>query len=387
MPNLHARFGGSTIARTINCPAWRKLADQCPPQKESEYADRGTLLHECMEYILLEDKTPQDCLGRTYKSHVVTQDMIEDKIKPALAAVDTIFKDYGVTDYTVEEKVVLFDDAWGTADLLARGESKKGITYGLCLDFKFGDGIVVQAENNQQGLFYSLAASRTEETADLFEDVDVVVIGIIQPTSHSDEDYSLWDVDPKELDDMYVRVSNALIEAKSDDPGLPCPGSHCAFCPAEAICPAKTGELQALARLDVTNPEVIKNLPSYEEIAQIESTIKAIKKLVHEQLEEGVNIPGFKLVNKRASRVYNDQEAVEDVIRRSKKLKKDDAYDFKVKSPAQLEKVCKSKGVDFKKTFGEFISSVSSGTTLASENDKREAVIPGAALQQLASKL
>jgi len=48
---------------------------------------------------------------------------------------------------------------------------------------------------------------------------------------------------------------------------------------------------------------------------------------------------------------------------------------MKLKSPPQMEKVCKTKKVDFKK-YEDLFSSVSSGTTMAHADDKREAALP-----------
>lgn len=389
MPSTHKRFGGSTIARTLNCPYWRGAADDMPPQPSSEFADRGTLLHDAMEQIMLADDgfNPLDVIGNVYEGIELTAELYKEKIVPAMAAVTDIFNEYSVTDYTCEEAVQLADDLGGTADMLARGEitlDGEVVNVALCLDYKFGDGVVVDAEGNEQGLFYSACAERTPETADLFEDIEVLVVGIIQPTAHDGANYSLWEVDPIEMAQMVDMSVRARDTAESDNPGQPNAGKWCAFCPNEAVCPAKTGELQNLNRLDLTQ---IEKLPTFSEVATMKKTLKAIEKLTHEQLEQGVNIPGWKLVSKRASRVYNDQEAVEDKIRKSKKIKKEDAYDYKVKTPAQLEKVCKLKDVDFQAVFGDLVSSVSSGTTLASEDDKREAVIPGAALKMLADRL
>tara|TARA_R110002020_G_scaffold363217_2_gene575500 strand:- start:503 stop:1672 length:1170 start_codon:yes stop_codon:yes gene_type:complete len=389
MPATHKRYGGSTIARTINCTYWRQAADKMPPQGSSEFADRGTLLHDAMEEIMLADEgfDPKSVIGNTYEGIELTKELYNEKIIPAMAAVEAIFNQYNVEDYTCEEAVQLADDLGGTADMLARGSiTLDGMkcNVALCVDFKFGDGIVVSAENNEQGLFYSTCASVTPETQDLFDDIDLLVVGIIQPTSHAGEDYSLWEVEPGSMDDMEERAFAARDKAESDDPGEPNPGSWCAFCPNAPVCPAKTGELAALKRVDLA---LIESFPTFDQIKSMKDTIKAMEAFAHEQLEEGVDIPGYKLVAKRAQRVYTDQAAVEEKIKHSKKIKKDDAYTYKVKTPAQLEKVCKEKGVDYKKVFGEFVASVSSGTTLASENDKRDAIVPGNALKQLVDRL
>ena len=109
---------------------------------------------------------------------------------------------------------------------------------------------------------------------------------------------------------------------------------------------------------------------------ELEPWVKNVKSFAHEMLEKGAEIEGWKLVQKRATRGWIDPEATTDKLKASRKFKMDDYSDIKLKSPPQLEKVCKAKGVDFNDTFGEMVVSRSSGTTLAPESDKREAVKP-----------
>ena len=56
-------------------------------------------------------------------------------------------------------------------------------------------------------------------------------------------------------------------------------------------------------------------------------------------------------------------------------------------TPPQLQKVLKAKDIDYRDFVGDNVQTISSGTTLAAESDKRPAVIPGGALQALADKL
>ena len=381
----HAIFGGSTAARTMNCPAWRQLADQMPPQGSSQFADRGTLLHNAMELILEHEEFNyfqkgfdySFVIGTTYEGIELTQELFDEKIVPAYESVKEIFEIYGIDDYACEGKVSMHTDAWGTADLLACGDE-----YFLCLDYKFGDGVQVQAEGNVQGLFYSSAAAITPDFADMYSADKKLVVAIVQPTKNGDH-FSCWEPEDFSPERFCLDFVAAMERAKKPDPA-PCAGSWCAFCPGEAVCPAKTGELQALNRIDLKDLTMI---PTYEELDSMKSTLKAIEKLVHAQMEEGVNIPGFKLVNKRAARVYSDQPAIELKIKKAKRIKMEDAYTYKLKTPAQLEKVLKEKGIDYKEFVGDNVQSVSSGTTLASASDKRAAVVPAQALQALAAKL
>ena len=73
-------------------------------------------------------------------------------------------------------------------------------------------------------------------------------------------------------------------------------------------------------------------------------------------------------------------------VRLAKKIKLENACDIKLKSPPQLEKLCKSLKVDFK-SYSNYIASVSYGTTLVKESDKRPEALPNLALKALADRL
>src|SRR5690606_27372108 len=82
----------------------------------------------------------------------------------------------------------------------------------------------------------------------------------------------------------------------------------------------------------------------------------------------GNSIPGWKLVAKRAVRRWADEES----IRTWAEQRAIDPYEEpKLKSPAQLEKECTKEQ---KKELADMVVSISSGHTLAPENDRRPAV-------------
>ena len=85
----HSRIvGGSTAKRVINCPGSVALVDTMPPQPSSSYADEGTLLHDTIADILDKGGKPADHLGRKHNDAVLTQDLIDEKLLPALAALE-----------------------------------------------------------------------------------------------------------------------------------------------------------------------------------------------------------------------------------------------------------------------------------------------------------
>jgi hypothetical protein len=392
----HAPYGGSTIARTLACPGWRKLVDQLPPETSSDYADVGTLCHNAMEKIYTSpiDFDTRSVIGLEYAGHTLDEDLYDTKIEPAMKAMNDLLDRYAVgeVDFRCEVRVTLFDNAWGTADLMARGsimlpppndaEASTDDIYkvGLVVDYKFGDGVVVDAFENQQGLFYGTAGAVTPETKDLFDDIDLLAIAIIQPNERG-EDFTVWEVDADAMKSFAVEVSKAIDYAEKSDPTSLVDfttGDHCRFCPARGLCPATSGEMQVAIRLDLTAPDLIERIPTFDELERVELTCKAIRQLVHEQLEAGADLPGkgYKLVPKRASRSWKDEGAATKVAKGSRKLRHAETHTAILLTPPQMEKLCKKKGLSYEELFGPHVQKISSGTTLAADDDPR-AGVPG----------
>lgn len=380
----HFKYGGSTAARTMGCPAWLRLAETIPlvlDGNSNPAADTGTMLHNCMEELYSLDspiETAEELLnkGREYKGQHLTQELVNDKLNPAIDAVDGIWKelDIDLAHSYVEPLVKIDTDIGGSIDLIGISKDKKTV---LILDYKFGH-VSVSAEDNKQLKFYALAAATDPATRELFDACDTIVMVIIQPNDDG-EDLQMSEMSMDDLDTFETEYL-AAVDLSDEPTAQPKGGSWCRYCPAEATCPVKTGAALKASRVnEITSDKLAEYLPLADEVI---AWAKAVKKMAHEQLELATPIKGYKLVNKRATRVWNDQNAVEDKVRKAKKIKLADGFDYKLKSPAQLEKICKELGVDFK-AYAPYISSVSTGTTLAKETDKRPAALPIAGLEQL----
>jgi hypothetical protein len=120
-------------------------------------------------------------------------------------------------------------------------------------------------------------------------------------------------------------------------------------------------------------------------VDEVEAWCRAVRKLAHEQAEEGVKLDGWKLVQKRATRQWTDPGLAEQQARKMK-LRVKDIMEMKLMTPAKLEKVCKKFGKDFDK-LNEYVIMHSSGTTLAHADDPRPEVKPANALRSMAKRL
>jgi hypothetical protein len=108
----------------------------------------------------------------------------------------------------------------------------------------------------------------------------------------------------------------------------------------------------------------------------VKERIRALEAFAYSEASRGVTLPGFKLVEKRPSRKWKNQG---DVIEWAEKAAIDPYAPRELLSVAQLEtKVAegapRGKKKEAKAVLAEFIESISSGTTLVTEDDARPAV-------------
>ena len=367
----HSRIvGGSTAKRVMACPGSVALVDKMPPKPSSSYADTGTLLHDTIADVLDKDAKPADYLGRKHADIVLTQELLDTKLLPALAALDEI-DPKGDMVYAVESRVGFGDllpDVFGSTDLLGRIGSRA-----IVLDWKFGDGVAVEVEENPQLLFYAAAAMRTPETAWAFKDVTEVELVIVQPYSHAPkgEKYGVarrWVTTIARVKAFEQELVRAVKAALKPDAALAA-GDHCKWCAAKPICPLMTGAVDRLVKekVDALPAEQIAHY--MDQIPVIESFLKDLQQLAHGLIEEGKAIPGWKLVNKRATRKWLDEEKAVAFL---SSVGVEAWEEPKALSPAKAEKELKKDKIELP---ADLVVAVSSGSTLAPENDPRPAVL------------
>jgi hypothetical protein len=357
----HSRIvGGSTAKRVINCPGSVALVDKMPPQPSSSYADEGTLLHDTIADVLDFKGTPESYLGRKHADAVLTEDLIDDKLRPALNALDDIDPD-GAMEYAVESRVGFGDllpDVFGSTDMLGRIGNRA-----VVLDWKFGDGVAVEVEENAQLLFYAAAAMRTPETAWVFDGAEEIELIIVQLPS-----VKRWLTSPARVAAFEGELVAAVKTALKPDAPMAV-GDWCRWCAAKPVCPLMTGAVDRMVKAKLAALPADEIARYLEMVPVVESFIKDLQQLAHGMLEEGHPVPGYKLVPKRATRQWvNEDKAVAFLSSAGV-----EAWgEPKALSPAQAEKALKKAKIELP---ADLVVAVSAGNTLAPESDPRPAVL------------
>lgn len=399
-PEEHSDIvGGSTAARRIGCPGSYKLEQLVPKdERGSDYAREGTALHELMALTLREGIEPTEILPFTFFaadgswSFTVDRALWDDKGEPALAAFDkfcarmeTELDDDMVM--LIERRVAVagIPGAFGTSDIIGRCGGELFV-----MDWKFGFKTVSAVENKQL-MFYAAGALNTERawiTDELADDPTTpVTLAIIQPlNAQSGNDIvQHWTTSVGDLT-TYVTELKAAVEEAQQDGARVSKGKWCDFARCKTVCPAHLNAVGVLgqkletlkARQAASNgsPEDrIEWGQRYAELLELaelaEPLVAEVFAQAHAYAEQGSPIPGWGLEAKRAgARGWAVEERLLKLFFKRHRIKMDEWTERKVKSPAQIEKIVKARGLEIPKHY--VAAGVSSGTKLArSEKVKR----------------
>lgn len=365
----HASFGASNSKRRMACPG--SLNAEAPfPDESSPFAELGTAAHECGEYCLENGIMDVTSLhGRTFNGHVVDDNM-SSAVQVYVDYVRKVEQDEAPALMKLEQRFSLeaLDPPmpmFGTSDCTIYGTMTGNL---WVIDYKHGQGVAVDVEDNAQLKYYALGAILKIGNR---APVNAVHTVIVQPRApHRDGSVRSYSYTRDEILDFGTDLIDAAHAAvKPDAPRVS--GDHCRFCKAAGVCPALRSnaltvaqdEFGALRNIDDLTPAEIASF--MDRIPLIEEWIKSIRRHAHSVLESGNALPGYKLVEKRPTRKWKSEEALLEWAS-SEGLDDDDVFNKSLKSPAQIEKVVGKKNVP-----GDLIMSVSTGLSMVNDTDNR----------------
>lgn len=204
----HALLSASSAKRWIACPPSARIAAEFP-ERESDAALEGTIAHAQAEKWFLEGITPTDPYVLRYVAAVTTYvRMMED---PTLLIEQRI-------DYSH-----IAPKGFGTADCIIYNKDLLHV-----IDFKYGQGVLVETENNPQMILYALGAIRQLKIIP-----KEIKMTIFQPRM---DNLSTWTITAAELQKLGQQIKPSAKMAWEGKGELSA-GDHCTFCPYKNICP------------------------------------------------------------------------------------------------------------------------------------------------------
>lgn len=330
------------------CPGSVKLVDAMGPSEDTEFSREGTKAHEAAASLLLNT------------SLEVAPEWTADDSAAVLSYVDYCQDLPG--EHHVETRLSLdpyIPGGFSTVDFAAFHETTLTI-----VDLKFGKGVEVYAENNPQLMIYALGSLL--EFGFLY-DIQTIRMVIHQPRrNHVDE----WDIS---VDDLRAWADSKLKLAVHDAtrenaPLVPGP-KQCQWCNAKATCPALREKI-----IDTVTEGFDKDLSLGELLNWVDtarSWASAVEARAMEDLLAGVPVEGWKLVDGRSTRSWDDESAV--AVNLEHNLG-ESAYIQKLISPAQAEKALGKKNPMWE-SLQSHIKWSEPKPTLARESSKKQAIV------------
>lgn len=388
----HALLGASSARKWLNCTPSARL-EATLPDTTSTYAEEGTLAHTIAELKLRKKYVDTSMTDRTFKSRMkklTTDPLYADEMQACtdeyLDYITGVAMGYDTAPYIVTEKQVDYSrfapEGFGTADCIIIGADTMHV-----IDYKHGKGVPVYAENNPQMMLYALGAL---EAYGMLYAINTINMAIVQPRLDSISEFSIG---RGALVDWGILDVQDKAEAAFAGTGEFCPGEWCTnnFCKARFTCRARGAANTALEDFAGINapsfsdsgkfpqPPLLSDAEVGDVLQRAIDLAKwadSLKEYALEAILNGSEIPGWKAVEGRSNRAFDDVDAA---FSRVEAAGYDEALLFERK-PITLTAVEKLLGkANFNTLLGEHIVKPAGKPALALASDNREAYNPKSA--------
>lgn len=316
MSRQHALLSPSGAHRWTVCTPSARLTEGM--NTTSSYADEGTLAHALAE-LLLKDlifklqpgdfakeltKIQQDkqytkaMFNYCYDYAVYIVALINNYVAMGFKPVLAIEEEQDYSYYVPQGK--------GYLDVAIHTERHVHV-----IDFKYGQGVPISAENNPQLKLYALGKL---EKLTLTHDIKEINLTVYQPRIGN---ISNWFLTASELIHWAETVIKPAAALAWKGEGDFVPGEHCRFCARKSRCRALAEENLKITKhrfRDATLLEDDDISDILTKVDQISNWLSAIEAYALNEALQGKKWKGFKLVEGRANRVYRNEQAVKEKL-------------------------------------------------------------------------
>lgn len=357
----HAYLSASASHRWLACPPSAKLCAQ-EEDRGSPYAQQGTDAHELCQYLV------EKALG--YKVRDPTEDLTyydaemqesaegyRDFVMEQVEAARQLCSDPLVCVEQTLDFSKWVEHGFGTGDCVIVADGLLQI-----IDFKYGVGVLVEAENNSQMMCYALGALDT--FGDLYE-IRQIRLSIFQPRRSN---VDTWETTKEDLLRWADEVLAPTAKLAYDGGGEYHAGEHCRFCKVKAVCRKRAEYSMELARYEFAEAPTLDEAEIAEILPQIDDLISwadDVKTYALSQALSGVRYPGWKLVEGRSNRRYSSPEAVASIVEKAGY----DPYEKKLLGITAMQKQLGKK--NFEELLGGLVEKPQGKPVLVPESDKR----------------
>ena len=365
MPDQHSLLSASGAHRWLNCPPSAVLESR-EPDASSAAAEQGTAAHALAEWKLRRAlhqapafKPESDWID-TEMEHL-TDDYVAFVQEHISIARETCDDPQVLIEQRLDFSHIV-PGGFGTGDAVIIAEPTLQI-----IDLKYGQGVLVEAEQNPQLMLYALGALHAFGS---LYDIETVEVTIFQPRRSN---VNTWSITVAELEAWAEAEVKPKAELAAAGEGEFCPGSWCQFCKIAPTCRARAEANLQLAKLEFAPPAELSDA----EIADVLARIPQLKTwasdveayALSKAVNQGVVFEGFKLVAGRSVRKYTSET---DVAAAAEAAGYRDIYDRKLITLTAMEKLMGKPA--FNEILGDFVTKPAGKPTLVPASDKRPAL-------------
>lgn len=353
-------------------------------ETSSPYAKQGTVLHEAIADLVSDKEVLESVVGNTYHGVRITQSMVDEFLAPAYEDFQSYCKK--IKDEQNQKLSLCVENslpfpgikgAHGTVDIIGSCG-----THVFIWDWKFGEGVVVDAKDNKQLMVYAVAGLTDLYGEDFLSTMDVlgftVDLVIHQPKRGG---MKVWSTSVNELAVFYDSLKDQTKKIFDEEYKL---GSHCTWCAAKRICPAFSDLVTSAIDFSKDVADFSDSLAEkYAEVDLLKKYIKHIEGTVYAELKNGRSVTGYELDRKKGNTSWQDTDAAVATLK-DMGFGVDEIFDTKLKSPTRMKTYLKtfSNGKDMVKRLEEYTYRPYTGFKVVPEDQVKNPL--GAGLDQLA---
>lgn len=371
MPGQHALLSPSAAHRWLHCTA-APLLERGVEDKGSTFAEEGTLAHaycakKLKEFIGQPTDNEQAEIEILDKYHTGEMDEHTDAYKTIV-----IEKLSAARQRTADAQLLVevrldfsrrIPEAFGTSDAVIIADDVMEV-----IDFKYGKGVRVEADDNPQMMIYALGAY---DRFSFDYDIKTVRMTIVQPRL---DNLSEWELGVEDLLDWADYTLKPKAEEAYSGKGWQVPGDWCRFCKVKSQCRALAE--QCVSRVEQTpDPKLLSPDEMAKQILPMLPVIKTwlsgVEDFTLQQALEGVAYDGYKLVEGRSVRRITEPAAVMETLQGEGYRPEDYLRPTELRTITDLERLVGKKR--FATLCGGCIAKPQGKPTLVPESDKRPA--------------
>lgn len=369
----HALLSASGASRWMNCTPSARIEEKFPEKEESIFATEGTLAHEFAELFLLKKYKrikPAEYKKRLaeLQSHELYSEEMDEEVEKFTTYVS---EEYAAAQKVTPDAVLAIEEKIDYSEYVKEG-------FGTCddiilvdgtmevIDLKYGKGVKVFAEENEQLMLYGLGALAA---FDMFYNIQKVKLTIVQPRLNHNSSWEISASDLKAWGAKTVRIKAALA---FDGKGVQKAGSWCKWCKAATRCATLAAVNVKIAKHEFKDPHLLNDdqlLEVYHMFDQISGWIKTVADYMLKEALSGKKWAGLKVVEGKSNRKWKEEQSTIDLLK-SKGYSLDQIVNSKIKGIGDIEKLVTKK--DFPALLGNHVIKPPGKPALAPLSDKRK---------------